>query len=100
MLLNAVSLSYLSDAKMNTGKNTGFLLVHDRFLSEMVNRTLHQKTGRSSQILDSWSRVLSTLSTAATAASGFVAERSAGKIYRSTAAGAVQQAPALSSKCG
>ena len=43
---------------------------------------------------------LSRQSTAATAAGGFAAERRAGRRYRSVAAGAVLQAPALSSKCG
>jgi len=43
---------------------------------------------------------LSRRSTAAAACGGFAAERRAGRRYRSTAAGAVQQAPALSSKCG
>jgi len=39
-------------------------------------------------------------STATTVASGFAAERPASRRYRSTAAGAALQAPALSSKCG
>ena len=39
-------------------------------------------------------------STTATAAGGFAAERPAGRRYQSTAAGAVLQAPALSSKFG
>ena len=43
---------------------------------------------------------LSRQSTAATVAGGFAAERPAGRRYRSTAAGAVLQAPALSSKSG
>ena len=38
--------------------------------------------------------------TAAAAAGGFAADRRAGRRYRSIAAGAVLQAPALSSKCG
>ena len=43
---------------------------------------------------------VSRLSTAATVAGGFAAERPAGGRYRSPTAFAVQQVPALSSTCG
>ena len=49
MLLNAVSLSYLSDVKMNTRKK--YHAFTCQVLAEIVNRILYQKTGRSGQIL-------------------------------------------------
>jgi len=43
MLLNAVSLSYLSDIKMNTGQITGLLPVRTGMPK---NRTFRSNTGR------------------------------------------------------